>query len=111
MVNNTLQEHINEICDEFNFDRVQKTMEFLGWEWVTSGGVPTTSELRKKVRDLMSIAYEGGLKRGADYSTGTGGFWVEYFYEEDFFEVTFQLERWSTEFSCGVVDNEDEVPF
>ena len=100
-----LQKHIDEIGDEFDFGKVQKTMEFLGWHWATAEeGVPREAELRKQVRRLMEQCYQQSLKYRKDWSTGTGGFNVRYFYDDDFFQVEFVLSQWSTEYL-------GEIPF
>ena len=98
-----LQDHIDEVMDEFDFGKVQKAMEFLGWEWVgAEEGVPTESELRKGVRRHMIDAYDKAYQQKRNYKVGTGGFSVEYFYEEDFFQVEFVLSQWSTEYFWDV---------
>ena len=103
-----LQKHMDEICDEFDFGKVQKVMEFLGWEWAgAEEGVPREAELRKKVRDLMSACYERALTFEGDWSTATGGFSVKYYFEGDFFDVDFCLTHWTTEY----LSYPDEVPF
>ena len=103
-----LQAHIDEIMDELNFDRVQKTLEFLGWEWVgTEEGVPREAELRKQVRSLMEQCHQQSLKYQKDWSTGVGGFNVRYFYEGDFFQVEFRLTHWTTEY----LSHSKEIPF
>ena len=97
-----LQKHTDEVMDEFDFGKVQKTMEFLGWEWARAEeGVPTNGELRRQVRDLMAQAYDYATKSGEDYKVGTGGFDVRYFYDDDFFQVEFVLSQWSTEYLEG----------
>ena len=94
-----LQKHMDEICDEFDFGKVQKVMEFLGWEWADAEeGVPREAELRKKVRKLMGDCQESSLKFQGDWTTATGGFIVKYYFEEDFFEVDFCLTHWTTEY-------------
>ena len=94
-----LQKHIDAISDHFDFGKVQKVMSFLNWEWVGSEeGVPTEAELRQQVRRLMTDAWNRADGLGEDYGTGTGGFWVQYYYEENFFEVTFQLAQWTSEY-------------
>ena len=103
-----LQNHIDEIMDELNFGKVQKTMEFLGWEWVgAEEGVPREAELRKKVRFLMEQCHQQSLKYQEDWGTGTGGFNVRYFYDDDFFQVDFCLTHWTTEY----LSLPEEVPF
>ena len=103
-----LRSHIDEVMDEFDFAKVQKTMEFLGWEWAgAEEGVPREAELRKQVRVLMENCYQQSQRYGNDWSTGTGGFNVKYHFDEDFFEVDFCLTHWTTEY----LSYPEEVPF
>lgn len=44
-------EVIDEILDEFDFERVHKVMVALNWEWC--GEVPTIAELRREARRLL----------------------------------------------------------
>lgn len=66
-----VEEQIDDIMDEFDFDKVHKIMEFLNWEWWFEGNekrVPEVCELRKKAREhLRHVARCGG-------TTGSGGF-------------------------------------
>ena len=108
MTGDTLQGHIDEVMDEFDFGKVQKVMEFLNWRWVGADeGVPREAELRKKVRELMSYTYNQGRDFQKDWLTATGGFRVEYHYEWDFFEVGFYVTQWSTEYLTA----SEEPPF
>ena len=102
-----LQSHVDEVMDELDFSKVQKTMEFLGWEWAgAEEGVPREAELRKQVRWLMETCYQQSQRYESDWSTGTGGFNVRYYYEDDFFEVDFCLTQWTTKYLSP-----EEVPF
>jgi hypothetical protein len=66
-----VEEQIDDIMDDFDFDKVHKIMEFLNWEWwfeENEKRVPEVSELRKKAREyLRYVAKHGG-------TTGSGGF-------------------------------------
>ena len=66
-----VEEQIDDIMDEFEFDKVHKVMEFLDWKWWFDGEterVPEVYELRKKAREyLRYVAKNGG-------TTGSGGF-------------------------------------
>lgn len=75
---------IDDIMDNFDFERVHAAMRLLGWCWVAQGtkgyGVPEISELRKCARRLMKNAMKSPL---SSYTTGTGGFQVDKTTEED----------------------------
>ena len=108
MTGDTLQSHIDEVMDEFEFGKVQKVMEALDWRWVgTDEGVPREGELRKKLRELMSYTYNQGRDFQKDWFVSTGGFRVEYYYGGDFFEVGFYVTKWGTEYLTA----SEEPPF
>lgn len=74
-----IQNQIDDIMDEFDFDQVEKVMEFLGWEWSSSNGVPEKYEIKKQARKLLKQAAEfngGG-------TTSTGGFVASSKFGED----------------------------
>lgn len=52
----SVQSQIDNIMDNFDFTKVQESMEFLGWKWYNQEGylgVPTEHELRKTARSLL----------------------------------------------------------
>jgi hypothetical protein len=90
---------INEILDNFDFEKVKRVMDFLNWEWAGSNGVPEIYELRQHARKLMNTAVTECLKsKGTDYTTECGGFRVECNkYEGDpkiYLRLSFNLESW-----------------
>lgn len=67
---------IEDILDEFNFEKVHKAMEALDWTWYDSG-VPRIAELRKTARRLLrDVAEVDG-----DITMGTGGFQAQKRYD------------------------------
>lgn len=62
----TDEEIIEDILDEFDFYKVQKTMEALEWTWRRE--YPSIGEMRKVARGLMR-----DLIKIKDGSTSTGG--------------------------------------
>lgn len=66
-----VEEQIDDIMDNFEFNKVRKVMEFLDWKLWFDGEenrVPEASELRKLAREyLRYVAKHGG-------TTGSGGF-------------------------------------
>jgi len=95
-----MQEHIDEIMDSFNFNRVAKAMEALDWGWAHSENItPTEYELRKKGRELLQEAKRYWQKYGLkeDYTVGSGGFYATYNGKYDYFKLVFALDSWNTE--------------
>lgn len=65
-----VDEQIDDIMDNFEFDKVHEIMKFLGWTWGMDPEkrIPEVYELRKKAREyLRYVAKHGG-------TTGSGGF-------------------------------------
>ena len=93
----TLQEHMDEVMDYFDFEAVHKTMTFLKWKWHNSSEVPTIADLRKHVREQMQRVYtdkcygvsSGGFKTTYHHGTEKGVKW-------DYFDVAFIVSDWDT---------------
>ena len=70
---------IDDIIENFKFDKVQSVMEFLDWQWAGEG-VPTIESLKETAKRLLRGAAEARLgdykdthwEQGIIY--GTGGF-------------------------------------
>ena len=60
---------IDNILDEFDFEKAHKVMEFLEWKW--SNAVPTIADMRRLARNLLKEAAEGEV-----VAIGTGGLQV-----------------------------------
>lgn len=51
-------ETIENILDEYDFQKVHKAMEALEWHWCTSDdGLPSVAELRRQARGLLEDVY------------------------------------------------------
>jgi hypothetical protein len=44
---------IDEILDEFDFEKVHKVMVALDWTWHNTDGVPSIGDLRRMARSLL----------------------------------------------------------
>lgn len=44
---------IDDILDNFDFERVKKTMDALDWAWFSTGGIPSVSDIRREARRLL----------------------------------------------------------
>lgn len=94
---------VEDILDEFDFEKVQKVMEFLEWNWCD--GVPRIGELRKKARYLLSQVHQNALasEPGDTHCVATGGFKAravkDYLPDDGFnfkvyMELTFEVTSW-----------------
>lgn len=75
-------EHIGRVMDHFDFDKVQKMMNAVGWEWwgmeEPEQGL-IKAEISKLARDLLVRAVEGAMNRVDNKCiVGTGGLEAEY---------------------------------
>ena len=87
-----VDEHINTIIKEFDFEKVHKVMTFLNWTWAFStGGAPSIRELKRESRKLLKEA--AGLTNVGFVSTG--GLLAFRWY--DSLQLIFQLEDYDSE--------------
>jgi len=64
---------IENILDEYDFQKVQKAMEALEWHWSTAeDGLPSIAELRRQARGLLEDAYR--YEDSPSILMGCGGF-------------------------------------
>jgi hypothetical protein len=49
---------IDEILDEFDFEKVHKVMVALDWEWKHSDELPSPAKLRHHARTLLRVVAE-----------------------------------------------------
>ena len=94
------QEAIDNIIENFDWEKVHKVMDFLNWTWVTTDNeVPTIGKLVNSSHRLLLEAYEGALREKTDFSIGTGGFRARAIVNEktkEIFELqlVFELTGW-----------------
>ena len=91
----TKQEMIDNIMDNFNFNRVAKCMEVLEWKWHDVEGIPQEPDIRKLARKLLNAVKEEFTSDR--YSFSTGGFVVTVWYEAgnlDAMELSFVVADW-----------------
>lgn len=101
------QEMIDDIMDNFDFNKVAKCMKALNWKWHDVDGsvnVPEEHHIRKEARKLMNSVKDVCHHR--TFITGTGGFYVQCWYNQhpsaystdkgklESMELTFVLAEW-----------------
>jgi hypothetical protein len=103
---NPVDKMIDGIMEEFNFDRVQSTMEYLNWKWI--GEHVTMEMLRNEAKRLLRGAAEmrlGEYKNEPYYEPiqySTGGFQAMAWCNESKTKITalelkFVLAEWDEE--------------
>ena len=77
----TKQELINEVLDNFDFEKVHKVMTFLEWKWFSYSEstieVPSIAKLVRTAQQYLEMAYAGLEKiehNEHSYMVGSGGF-------------------------------------
>lgn len=86
------EEMIDEVLDDFNFERVHCAMTAIDWKWQTTGGnglaVPTIARLKARARILLHAAIK-------DKYIATGGLHAQYHpadgTEREWFQLQFVL--------------------
>ena len=91
-------DQIEDLLDEFDFDKVKKVMDLLKWTYHTSpDSEVTTGELRRMARYLLESAYNSNPS--PEYYTSSGGFDVtRYMYPGDlqkYLTLKFVVTEWS----------------
>lgn len=82
----SIQEQIDEIMDRFDFHKVHRVMEFLGWEW-GGDGVPDVPAIRQRARYLMNEVASNDFR-----ATSTGGLRAEFW--GGYLRLSFEVESW-----------------
>jgi hypothetical protein len=99
-------EMVDDIIENFDFDRVQRVMNCLGWTWASTGGtIPSISELHKVARSLLLNSANLRLGEYKDEHweqgiiNGTGGFVATAYCDETKTKIVqlkleFVVEEW-----------------
>jgi hypothetical protein len=78
----------NNIDENFDWGRVQKGMDAVGWRWVPISRVPTVSDLKENAERLVRDAYRNKTRNA------TGGLEAEYIEEDDTVRLIFVFSQW-----------------
>lgn len=87
---------IENILDNFDFDRVKEVMKALNWTWYDSEEPPTFNKLYKSAEKYLEETYDKCLLYKKDYQVGSGGFYCVASYndahqEVDYINLYFQV--------------------
>lgn len=85
-----VSKQIEEIMDNFDFEKVRKCMKALGWNWETChNGTPEVRDLRRGARKVLTAAAEK-----KNNVVGCGGFWAEND-QDNCLTLRFVVEEWN----------------
>ncbi len=92
-----LNQHIKEVIENFDFQKVEKIMTVLNWKWTAISRVPDIFNLKAHVEMLMKRAYKSAHeteKESGFCDITSGGFRILYDFcgERDNFNVMFCIE-------------------
>lgn len=88
---NNLDEQIEQIFENFDFNKVYKCMVTLDWTWASSDGTPSINELKSCAKRLLTDV----SKKETDLPTfiSTGGFKATK-HEDGNLGLEFNIENW-----------------
>lgn len=86
------QEQIDDIMNNFDFEKVEKAMSLLNWEWHQDGlaRVPYVFRMKQTAERMLTECVNGKFVK-----ISTGGFKASY--ENDILRLSFELANSSTE--------------
>ena len=98
------QDMISEILENFDFEKVRQTMEFLDWRWGLDSRVVSVDMLRRaaivRMEDAMQMAKKG-LRINMTYFSSSGGLkacaWRNRFGHIEAISLEFILSDWHSE--------------
>ena len=90
----SMEEKINEIMENFDFENVHKVMVALEWEWSFSrggSGIPSVKSLKERAGELLSDV-EDLICEGDTITSSSGGFEAKY--HDGCLSLSFIVEEW-----------------
>lgn len=87
---------IDEILDEFDFEKVHRVMLALNWKWYDTEGIPSIADLRRMARSLLKQVVES---KGI-HSVGSGGFTA--YMHRGLLGLRFEISSYEIELEKGI---------
>ena len=95
---------IQNILDNFDFEKCHQTMKFLNWKWGFENMVPTVNMLRtsavERLRDAMDYAKKAKCPKST-YFSSSGGFkgnaWINRYGQIEGIRLEFVLTDWDSD--------------
>jgi hypothetical protein len=90
-----VNEQIEEIINNFDFEHVSTVMGLIGWEW-RGEGVPNAQKIQEEAKRLLVSSYEDCVENDSeDWFVSSGGLRAVY-YMNSGFTLEFIIEEWNT---------------
>lgn len=89
---------IEETLDNFDFDKVLRTMEALEWKWYFRGDMlsPNLTDLENTSRYLIDKAAFASFRSKQPYTVGTGGFYATVDASDRYVKIWFEVASWES---------------
>lgn len=87
---------IDEILDEFDFEKVHRVMVALDWQWYDTEGPPSVAHLRRTARNLLKRVVDGKDLR----YISTGG--LTAYMENGLLGLRFEVSSYEIELEKGI---------
>ena len=92
-------ELIEEILENFDFDRVKKVTDLLEWRYGDSDENLSTFRLIKSAQERLEYTYRRAMEKKDDCNTSCGGFQVYAGYDEEketvtYLDLNFVITSW-----------------
>lgn len=94
------QDDIDDLIDNFDFDKVETVMQALDWKWSNGDktlSVPTIPRMRKTARNILREAAKMAIQTKQGYSVATGGFFAHVYEPKEgetklYMRIHFEIE-------------------
>lgn len=100
MITERQQQAIDDVMDQFDFERVHRVMTFLQWMWSDEQGslnVPELSDVRRFARRIMKNTMSESNAKGGPFYIESGGFCCHV--EDEVLNLKFVIEDWMVDYA------------
>ena len=91
---------INDIIDEFDFEKVHKVMGLLNWTWYIDyvHKIPNIDDMKKTASRILQNVLE---RNSENYYIATGGFKASM--QDGYISLVFELTQWEHELTISEI--------
>lgn len=100
-----IERMIQDVLDEFDFEKCHKTMTFLNWRWGLDGEIPTIERMKGAAKERIMSAIDGiknrEISHHSSYFSSSGGFkgtvWKNRYGHIEGVRLEFVLADWDSD--------------
>jgi len=90
---------IEDIVENFDYEKVHKVMKFLNWTWLDNPESPSVGKMVLETSKELKDSYNKCVENKSNYFCKSGGFCYNVFWdsekqEVDSIELQFQVDSW-----------------